>query len=69
MGGALSIFWEMWYLLQGLESEGMGLPGDLSSGATCVGFTPALHCAMTIPTVRCHTPTLHRGAKADVRSG
>ena len=68
-GGRRKIFWEMWYLLQGLESEGMGLPRDLSSSATCIGFTPALHYAMTISTVRCHTPTLHRGVKADVRSG
>ena len=63
------IFWEMWYLLQGLESEGMGLPRDVSSGATCVGFTAAHHCALTIPTMLYHTPTMHRGVKADVRSG
>ena len=67
-GGRREIFWEMWYLLQGLESEGMGLPRDVSSGATCVGFTAAHHCALPIPTILRHTPTMHRGVKADVRS-
>ena len=68
-GGRRKIFWEMCYLLQGLESEGMGLPRDVSSGATCVGFTAAHHCALPIPTILRHTPTMHRGVKADVRSG
>ena len=68
-GDRREIFWEMWYLLQGLESEGMGLPRDVSSGATCVGFTAAHHCALAIPTMLYHTPTMHRGVKADVHSG
>ena len=68
-GDRREIFWEMWYLLQGLESEGLGLPRDVSSGATCVGFTAAHHCALTIPTMLYRTPTMHRGVKADVRSG
>jgi len=63
------IFWEMWYLLQGLESEGMGLPRDVSSGATYVGFTAAHHCTLPIPTILCHTPTMHRGVKAHVHRG
>ena len=58
----------MWYLLQGLESEEMGLPRDVSSGATCVGFTAAHHCALTIPTMLYHTPTMHGGVKAHARS-
>ena len=67
-GGRREILWEMWYLLQGLESEGMGLPRHVSSSATCVGFTAAHHCALPIPTILRHTPTMHRGVKADVRS-
>ena len=67
-GGRRKIFWEMWYLLQGLESEGMGLPRDVSSGAICVGFTAAHHCALPIPTILRHTPTMHGGVKADVHS-
>ena len=47
----------------------MGLPRDVSSGATCVGFTAAHYCALTIPTMLYHTPTMHRGVKADVHSG
>ena len=68
-GGRREILWEMWYLLQGLESEGMGLPRHVSSGATCVGFTAAHHCALPIPTILRHTPTMHRGVKADVHRG
>ena len=63
------IFWEMWYLLQGLESEGMGLPRDVSSGATAVGLTAAQHCTLDHSHHLCHTPTMHGGVKADVRSG
>ena len=68
-GGRREIFWEMCYLLQGLESEGMGLPRHVSSGATCVGFTAAHHCSLPIPTILRHTPTMHRGVKADVHRG
>ena len=68
-GDQREIFWEMCYLLQSLESEGMGLPRDVPSGATCVGFTAAHHCALTIPTILCHTPTMHRGVKGDVHGG
>ena len=43
----------MCYLLQGLESEGMGLPRDVSSGATYVGLycSPPLHTAHSHHTV------------------
>ena len=58
-GGRREIFWEMWYLLQGLESEGMGLPRDVSSGAPHVGFTAAHHCALAVHTILGHTPTMH----------
>ena len=68
-GDQREIFWEMCYLLQGLESEGMGLPRDVSSGATYVGFTAAHHCTLPIPTILCHTPTMHRGVKAHVHRG
>ena len=66
-GDQREIFWEMCYLLQSLESEGMGLPRDVPNGATCVGFTAAHHCALTIPTILCHTPTMHRGVKGRKR--
>ena len=68
-GDHREIFWEMWYLLPGLESEGMGLPRDVPSGATYVSFTAAHHCALTIPTILCHTPNMQRGVKSDVHSG
>ena len=57
------------YSCRGLESEGRGLPGDVSSGAIRAGFTAARHCALTIPTILCHAPTMHRGVKVDVHSG
>ena len=68
-GDRREILWERWHLFQGLESELMGLPRDVSSGATCVGFTAAHHCALPIPTTLRHTPTIHRGVKADVHRG
>ena len=69
-GDQREISWEMCYLLQSLESEGMGsLPRDVPSGATCVGFTAAHHCTLPIPTILRHTPTMHRGVKGDVHSG
>ena len=37
-GDHREIFWEGWHLQQGLESELMGLPRDLSSGAICADF-------------------------------
>ena len=37
--------------------------------ATYVGFTAAHHCTLPIPTILCHTPTMHRGVKAHVHRG
>ena len=51
VGRSLQSRTEEWHLCQGLESEGRGLPGDVSSGATCAGFTSAHLCALAIPTV------------------
>ena len=60
-GDQSEIFWEMCYLIQGLESEGRGLPGDVSSGATCVGFTSAHLCALA--------RGVNRGVKPRCESG
>ena len=48
------IFWEMWYLLQGLDSEGMGLPRDVSSewcNSCRPPSSPALHTGPFPPSV------------------
>ena len=68
---AYGALWGEWAVRSGglQESELMGLPRDVSSGATCVGFTAAHHCALPIPTILRHTPTMHRGVKADVHRG
>ena len=50
---------------QGLESELMGLPMDLSSGAICADFISS-HPALTHSHLM---GDLHRGVKADVHSG
>ena len=43
-------FWEMCYLLQGLESEGMGLPRDVSSRCNMC----RLHCSPPLHTAHSH---------------
>ena len=49
-GGRREIFWEMCYLLQGLESEGMGLPRDVSSRCNMC----RLHCSPPLHTAHSH---------------
>ena len=68
-GDQSEVFWEMCYLIQGLESEGRGLPGDVSSGATCVGHTAAHPVCADSSHHTDHTPNMHRCVKAVVNRG
>ena len=68
-GDHWEIIWERWALYKGLESEGMGLPRDVFSGATCVGHTAAHPVCADSSHHTDHTPNMHRCVKAVVNRG